>query len=123
MGGTAQWPPLNTLLNRNMVFPQILSYMPLLFDQWLPRYMNYPLRHSRDNIFGGGWLENGSNPQNINFQQVLDHLLGFKNYIFFDFQKFFFTAPALINQKCANENASYLVKKSELRAKKSEQKW
>ena len=31
--------------DRNMVFPQILSHIPFLSDQWLSRYKNYPLCH------------------------------------------------------------------------------
>ena len=42
-------------------------------------------------ILGGCRLENGGNPQKTNFRQVLDHLSGFKNYTFFDFQKKFFS--------------------------------
>ena len=40
---------------------------------------------------GGCRLENAGNPQKTNFKQVLDHLSGFENYTFFDFQKKFFS--------------------------------
>ena len=70
-----------------MVFPQILSHMPLLFDQWLPRCKNYPCVIRYDNMLGGSRLENDGNPQKTNFQQVLKHFPGFENYTFFDFQK------------------------------------
>ena len=44
---------------------------------------------SRNNILGGIPLENGGNPPNTNFKQVLEHLPGFENFTFFDFQKKF----------------------------------
>ena len=70
-----------------MVFPQILSHMPLLSGQLLLRYVNYPCVISCDNILGGSRLKNDGNPLITNFQQVSDHLPGFENYTFFDFQK------------------------------------
>ena len=39
--------------HKNMVFPQILSRTPLLSHQWLPKYVNYPLRHQLRWYFGG----------------------------------------------------------------------
>ena len=73
-----------------MVFPQILSYIPLLYDQWLPRYLNYPPRQLSRLHLGGCRLEYGGNPPKTNFKQVLDRLSRFENYTFFDFQKNFF---------------------------------
>ena len=45
----------------------------------------------RDDILGGSRLENGGNLPKTNFKQVLDHLPGFENYTFFDFQKKLFS--------------------------------
>ena len=77
----------------NMVFPQSLSHIPLLYDQWLPRYANYPPRQLSRLHLGGCRLENGSNPPKTNFKEVLNHLSGFENYryTFFNFQKKFFS--------------------------------
>ena len=50
-----------------------------------------PHGNCRDYIWGGCRLENGGNPPKTNFKQVLDHLSGFENYTFFDFQKKFFS--------------------------------
>ena len=58
--------------DRNVVFPQILIDIPLLYDQWLPRYVNGPHANCRDYMWGGCRLENGGNPPKTNFNQVLD---------------------------------------------------
>ena len=49
--------------DRNMVFPKILSHIPLLYDQWLPRYVNYPHANCDDNIWGGAGWKMGANLQ------------------------------------------------------------
>ena len=85
-----------------MVFSQILSYIPLLYDQWLPRYVNYPPRpHSRLHL-GGFRMENGGNPPKTKFKQVLDHLPGFENYTLLSIpKKKFFTPPYSITFELA----------------------
>ena len=80
-----------------MVFPQILSQIPLLSDQWLPRYKNYPCVNSFDNILGGSRLENESNSSKPTFQEVSDHLPGFENYTFSDFKKKFFSLHPILH--------------------------
>ena len=50
-----------------------------------------PHANCRDYIWGGCQLENGGNSPKTNFKQVLDHLSGFENYTFFNFQKKFFS--------------------------------
>ena len=76
--------------DRNMVFPQILSYIPLLYDQWLPRYANNPHANCRNYIWGGCRLKTGGNIPKTNFKQVLDHLLRFEIYTFLISKRTFF---------------------------------
>ena len=57
-----------------------------------------PHANCRDYIWGGCRLENGGNPPKTNFKQVLDHLSGFKNCTFFDFQKKFFSLHPTISR-------------------------
>ena len=79
----------------NMLFPQIFSYISLLYDQWLPRYMNCPHANCCNYIWGGCRQENESNPPKTSFKQVLNHLSGFEHYAFFDFPKNFFHSTLL----------------------------
>ena len=90
-----------------MVFPQILSHISLLSDQWLPRIRFTPCVNSFDNILGGSRLENGSNPPKPTFQEVLDHLPGFENYTFFDFKKKKFFIPPYSHMTALKSAAWY----------------
>ena len=77
-----------------MVFAQILSYIPLLYDQWLPRYVNYPPRpQSRLHLGELPAGKRGQPPPKTNFKQVLDHLPGFENYTFSISQKKIYFIP------------------------------
>ena len=55
-----------------------------------------PHANCRDYIWGGCRLENGGNPPQTNLKQVLNHLSGFENFTFFDFQKKFFSLHPII---------------------------
>ena len=76
-----------------MVFPQILSdigYHYFLTSGYGDIRIT-PCVISSNNILGGSRLENGSSPSKSTFQEVLNHLPGFKNYTFFDFKKTIFS--------------------------------
>ena len=91
--------------DRNMVFLQILSDIPLLYDQWLPRYVNYPPRPHLRLHLGGFRMENGGNPPKTNFKQVLDHLPGFENNTLFSIhKKNFFHSTLLWKDQILNRN-------------------
>ena len=94
----------NILLStdRNMVFSQILSHIPLVYDQWLPRFANYPShqlsRLHLGELPAGKWGQ----PPKTNFKQGLNHLSGFESYTFFDFQKKFFSLHPSIHRSSQN---------------------
>ena len=57
-----------------MVFPQILSYTPLLYDQWLPTYVNYhprpQLQLHLGELPGGKWRQPPKNKYQISFRPL-----------------------------------------------------
>ena len=77
--------------DRNMVFPQILSHMPLLSNQWLPRYINYPLRHQSRLHFGGWPAGKWGQPPKNKFSTSFRPFSGIYELHFFRFPKKFFS--------------------------------